>query len=265
MSETVLEVDWRPKDNCAACRLGTETIDCAASDVRRLSDEGRYGGRPVRLHRNNVVQGLGPVPCPVMLVGEAPGFQEDRDGYPFNPAAPAGRVLQGALDEVGLYRWTRTIDDAIEEMALSAKAKANVYTGYANFVPYVYETNIVKCRPPNNKIDKFPDAVETCRSLYLLREIAVVQPKVIVCLGKVAASYWFGAQPSLSFREVEVFGGFEPSPVHEIGGAAMVMVMRRTLLIHAPHPSNIARGAKENRPKLVEALRVAKEVGYPVG
>lgn len=206
-----------PPVNCAKCRLGTLTIPCAEDDVRRIL----WSTSPARLHRTQVVPGLGPIPCPIMLIGEAPGFYEDREGEPFWPMAPAGRILQAALDEVGLRR------------------------------DGVYLSNTVKCKPVDNKIDRFPDAIETCRAEYLWPEVEAVRPKVIVCLGKVAAQPFFGSQPSLALRMIRAPDWFT---------GIRVVEPWNMLVIHAPHPSNIARGNKDARPKLVEALRIAKEV-----
>lgn len=227
MPAEVHEVEWRPPHDCQACRLGSLTVTCGSEDVRRLPvsffepSEGMSqvaAEPPVRLHRTHVVQGLGPIPCPIMLIGEAPGFYEDREGEPFIATVPAGRVLAECMNETGLVR----------------------YQGVATpWYSYVYMTNALKCRPENNKIDRFPDCLEICRSTFLDQEIAQVQPKVIVCLGKVAALPWFGSQGSLAFRQLP-----------------------GRLVIHAPHPRYIARGAKDARLLLVEALRVAREVGY---
>lgn len=252
MSSEVLGLHgYRPAPDCAKCRLGTVTVPCRPDDVRRLTETvdsmtlyGISGGwiegvpvePPVKLHRNQVVQGDGPVPCPVMLIGEAPGFHEDREGRGFQENAPAGRVLAEAMQAVSLAR------------VLRSPVSDNLYS--PEFPVYV--TNIVKCRPPDNKLDRYPDAVETCRSEFLLAEIEAVQPKVVVCLGKVAAQHWFGSQPALALRQVVIKSTWMDDEVNWA-----------PLFIHAPHPSYIARGNVEAKGKLLEALRVAKEVGYP--
>lgn len=136
-------------------------------------------------------------------------MQEDRDGYPFNHGAPAGRVLDKCLNDTGIDR------------------------------DRCYLTNVVKHRPLDNKIANFPDAVEVCREHYLLPELAAVKPAegpfVVVCLGNVAGQYWFGKQT----------------------GAARVLP-DGTVVIHAPHPSAIARGNMDARPRLIRALEMAK-------
>jgi uracil-DNA glycosylase family 4 len=99
------------------------------------------------------VGGDGPPSAPIMLVGEAPGATEDREGIPFIGAA--GQLLNRALTEAGLHR--------------SA----------------VYITNVAKCRPPMNRTP-IKSEIEACR-VYLMREIEEVSPRVIVALGGAAA------------------------------------------------------------------------------
>jgi uracil-DNA glycosylase len=108
-----------------------------------------------------------------------------------------------------------------------------------------YVTNALHCRPVDNKIDKFLDCLETCRSLWLAPEIEAVSPAVIVLLGRVAAQPYFGKEPALAIRQLPDGG---------------------PLLIHAPHPSSINRqGGPEHAvgwPKLLQGLATAKRVGY---
>ena len=100
----------------------------------------------------------------LMLVGEGPGAEEDRQGLPFVGAA--GELLNKILAAIGLAR------DA------------------------VYVANIVKCRPPGNR-DPEPDEVRACRG-YLERQIDLVRPDVIVALGRIAAQELLGTDASLS-------------------------------------------------------------------
>ena len=103
--------------------------------------------------RNTVVFGVGNAEADVMFVGEAPGADEDRQGEPF--VGRAGQLLTRIIEAMGLTR-----ND-------------------------VYIANVLKCRPPGNR-NPAPDEVETC-SPYLVRQIALIQPKVIVALGSFAA------------------------------------------------------------------------------
>jgi uracil-DNA glycosylase len=108
-----------------------------------------------RLHkgRTNIVFGVGNVNAELMFVGEGPGADEDIQGEPF--VGRAGQLLNNMIKAMGIRR-----ED-------------------------VYIANIVKCRPPGNRTPE-RDECETC-SPFLMRQIAVIKPKVIVALGAVAA------------------------------------------------------------------------------
>jgi len=106
--------------------------------------------------RRNAVSGEGNIDAFVLFVGEAPGYWEDVKGLPFVGAA--GKILNALLTKIGLPR------------------------------ERVFITNVVKCRPPENR-DPRPDEVETCTSLYLNRQIALIQPKIIVTLGRHSTAY----------------------------------------------------------------------------
>lgn len=108
-----------------------------------------------KLHerRTNVVIGAGNRDADIMFVGEGPGEQEDLQGIPFVGAA--GQLLNKMFEEVGFNR---------EE---------------------VYITNIVKCRPPNNR-DPQQDEKDACLN-YLRYQLLLINPKIIVCLGRIAA------------------------------------------------------------------------------
>ena len=103
--------------------------------------------------RHNVVFGVGPRSADVMFVGEGPGEQEDLQGEPFVGAA--GKLLDDMLSIVDLSREN------------------------------CYIANIVKCRPPRNR-DPLETEQDAC-IVYLRNQVALIQPKIIVCLGRVAA------------------------------------------------------------------------------
>ena len=103
--------------------------------------------------RQNVVFGVGPENAEVLFVGEGPGGQEDLQGEPF--VGPAGQFLDEMLSIIGLGRH-------------------NCYIG-----------NIVKCRPPQNR-DPAPTEQEACIE-WLRMQTKLLQPKIIVCLGRIAA------------------------------------------------------------------------------
>lgn len=104
--------------------------------------------------RNHVVFGVGNPGADIMFIGEGPGEQEDLQGEPF--VGPAGKLLDDMLSIIDLDRTK------------------------------VYIANIVKCRPPRNR-DPQEDEQEACIS-YLREQIALVKPKIIVCLGRIAAT-----------------------------------------------------------------------------
>jgi uracil-DNA glycosylase family 4 len=115
--------------------------------------------------RTKVVFGAGNRQAELMLVGEAPGASEDIQGLPF--VGRAGLLLTAILQSVGLER---------EE---------------------IYITNILKCRPPNNR-DPFPREIDCCTP-YLKRQIALIQPKLIVAVGRIAAQFLLDTKESLSY------------------------------------------------------------------
>jgi len=105
---------------------------------------------PLYKFAKNPVPGSGSVNCEVIFVGEGPGEKEDEQGLPF--VGSAGKLLDELLESIGLKR-------------------ADVYIA-----------NIVKHRPPGNR-DPKPEEVEACWP-YLLRQIEIIKPKLIVCLGR---------------------------------------------------------------------------------
>ena len=105
--------------------------------------------------RTNVVVGVGNPLAEVMFIGEGPGENEDLQGEPF--VGRAGKLLDKMLDAVELDRHTN-----------------------------VYIANIVKCRPPQNR-DPKPEEQEQCIE-WLRAQVRLIRPKVIVCLGRIAAA-----------------------------------------------------------------------------
>ncbi len=113
--------------------------------------------------RRHVVFGSGNPDADLMLVGEGPGAEEDRQGLPF--VGPAGGLLTRILSAIEIER------------------------------EQVYIANVVKCRPPQNR-DPEADEVIACRG-FLERQIELVQPRVIVALGRVAAQALLGTKEAL--------------------------------------------------------------------
>jgi len=130
----------------------------------------------------NLVMGDGYVDAEIVLIGEAPGKNEDEQGLPFIGAA--GKFLNEMLDSVGLNRSD------------------------------VYITNIVKYRPPNNR-DPLPEE-KSAFWPYLLRQIDVIKPKVVVTLGRHSMEYFLPGQ-----KIGEIHGQTERI---KIGGLELVVV-----------------------------------------
>ncbi len=114
--------------------------------------------------RRNYVFGEGNPYAELMFVGEAPGGEEDKHGRPF--VGRAGKLLTELLQSIGLER---------EE---------------------VYIANVLKCRPPRNR-DPRPEEIKAC-SPYLDRQIKIIQPRLLVALGRFAAFFLLGRPVTLS-------------------------------------------------------------------
>jgi DNA polymerase len=145
--------------------------------------------------RTNTVFGVGDRNAAVMFIGEGPGADEDRQGEPF--VGRAGQLLNRMLAAAGFTR------------------------------QQVYIANIVKCRPPNNR-DPSVDEAAACRA-YLARQIALVQPRLIVCLGRVPAHNLLGTTESI---------GRLRGRLHQYGPA-------RVPLLVTYHPSYYLRSPQE--------------------
>ncbi len=112
---------------------------------------------PLSKSRTSTVPGEGSSNPEIMFIGEAPGFHEDQQGRPF--IGPAGKLLEELLASIGIKR-----ED-------------------------VYITNMVKCRPHNNR-DPLPGEIDACRS-YLDSQIELLKPKVIITLGRFSLAKFF--------------------------------------------------------------------------
>ncbi|MEZ4520882.1 MAG: uracil-DNA glycosylase [Thermomicrobiales bacterium] len=129
-----------------------QELSLIASEVRVCTDCELHRGRTL------AVPGDGASDADVVFIGEAPGMNEDKQGLPF--VGNSGKFLNDMLESIG---WDRES---------------------------VFITNIVKCRPPGNR-DPLPDEIEAC-SQYLDRQIELLDPKMIVTLGRHSMSRWFG-------------------------------------------------------------------------
>jgi uracil-DNA glycosylase len=133
-----------------------EAVDKVENDtLLKIAQDIGDDCRRCKLHkaRHKIVFGDGNPNAQLVFIGEGPGADEDAQGLPF--VGRAGKLLTQMIEAMGLQRKD------------------------------VYICNVVKCRPPENRTPE-PDEVETC-SPYLLRQVDVINPKVLVCLGAVAA------------------------------------------------------------------------------
>jgi uracil-DNA glycosylase family 4 len=121
--------------------------------------------------RTQAVPGTGPMPSEIMIVGEAPGFNEDVQGQPFVGAA--GKLLDTLLGQIGLSRQN------------------------------VFITNVLKCRPPQNR-DPMPHEAEACLP-YLRQQFALVRPKAVLILGRHALERMLPGAGSISRVHGQIF------------------------------------------------------------
>lgn len=182
-----------------ARRLGIESgggRDAAVGTMATLADVRREAEACIRcgLHttRRSVVFSDGPDRARVMCVGEAPGAREDEMGLPF--VGRAGQLLDRLLLSVGFAR---------EE---------------------VYICNVLKCRPPGNRNPE-PEEIELC-SPFLRRQVALVQPEVVIAFGTFAARTLLGVRDSL---------GRMRGRVHEYEGVPLIVTYHPAALLRNPH------------------------------
>lgn len=141
--------------------------------------------------RHKIVFGDGDPNAELMFVGEGPGADEDMQGIPF--VGRAGQLLNNMIAAMGLDR------------------------------KQVYIANIVKCRPPKNRVPE-PDEANTCTQ-FLFRQIGVVRPKLIVALGATAATYLLGFKTSLSVLR---------GKLHECMGTKLIVTYHPAYLLRDP-------------------------------
>lgn len=159
--------------------------------------------------RNKIVFGDGDANARLMFVGEGPGADEDAQGLPF--VGRAGQLLNNMIGAMGLKR---------EE---------------------VYIANIVKCRPPQNRVPE-PQESNTC-SPFLFRQIDVIRPEVIVALGSTAATYLLGAKSSLAALR---------GRMHNFHGAKLIVTY---------HPAYLLRDPRQKKEAWADLQIAMKELG----
>ena len=174
--------------------------------------------------RTNIVFGVGNPQAQLMFVGEAPGRDEDHQGEPF--VGRAGQLLTKIIEAMGLKRSD------------------------------VYIANVVKCRPPDNR-NPAPDEIATCEP-FLLRQIEIIQPKVIVGLGNFAVQTLLQTEAKITGLR----GRFHPWP------SAIVKAKFETKLPEASiqlmptyHPAFLLRNPNMKRPVWEDMQAVMSKLG----
>jgi len=185
-----------------------------ADELRRIREEiGECGDCRLKKGRTNLVFGEGDPYADLMFVGEAPGADEDAQGRPF--VGRAGQLLTDVIQK-------------------GMKLDRN----------RVYITNVVKCRPPDNR-DPEPEEIEACLPV-LVRQIETVRPKVIVALGRVAAHALTGAKAPIT----RLRGQW-----HEFRGISLMPTF---------HPSYLLRNPKAKRDVWEDVKQVMKKLNLPL-
>ena len=181
-----------------------------AAALQLIRDEiGECTRCPLHQGRNKIVFGDGSPAARLMFVGEGPGADEDEQGLPF--VGKAGQLLNNMIGAMGLRR---------EE---------------------VYIANVVKCRPPGNRVPEQEEGA-TCTP-FLFRQIDVVRPQVLVALGATAATWLLGArQPLAGLR----------GRVHSVRG---------TNLIVTYHPAYLLRDPRQKKEAWADLQLAMKELG----
>jgi uracil-DNA glycosylase len=162
------------------------------------------------LHKNRTqtVFGVGSLSADLMVVGEAPGYYEDKQGEPF--VGRAGQLLNAMLQGIGLQR-------------------EQVYIG-----------NVLKCRPPDNR-DPTPEEVAKCTP-FLEQQLALMQPKLLLAVGRIAAHYLLGVT----------------TPLAQLRGQRWQFGSQAIPLVVTYHPAYLLRNPHDKGKALIDLLLVRK-------
>jgi len=173
-----------------------------AQMMKKIASEIRICAEcPLAEERKNAVPGEGAISSKVVFVGEAPGYWEDIKGSPFVGAA--GKVLDGLLEWIGLPR------------------------------KHVFITNVVKCRPPENR-DPKPIEIAKCTSLYLDRQIGLIKPRVVVTLGRHSTAYILSKAGFEDVNSITKFRGRVYSTIFLNLRLAVVPMYHPASVLHNP-------------------------------
>ncbi len=161
--------------------------------------------------RTKSVPGEGPENAEIMLIGEGPGFNEDQQGRPF--VGQAGQFLEQLLSLAGLKR-------------------SDVWIG-----------NVVKCRPPGNR-DPMPEELQACHA-YLERQIAALDPKIIVTLGRFSMGKFF---PTARISAVH-------GQMSRVGSRFVIPMFHPAAALHNPTYLPLIKQDFAKLPELLESAR----------
>ena len=168
------------------------------------------------LHRSrkNAVPGEGPPHAEIMFIGEGPGQREDEQGRPFVGAS--GKFLDQLLEQAGVTR-------------------ADVWI-----------TNVVKCRPPGNR-DPLPDEIEICTGNYLQRQIELVNPSIIVTLGRHSMGRFFKGA-----KITQIHG-----QMREVDGRFVIAMYHPAAALHQTSLRSVIMEDFARLPELLQEARAA--------
>ena len=173
---------------------------------------------PLGSQRTRAVPGEGKLDAEIMFIGEAPGYYEDQQGRPFVGAA--GQFLEQLLGSIGLKR------------------------------PDVFIANVIKCRPPQNR-DPLPEEIGAC-SGWLNRQIEIIQPRVIVTLGRYSlGKFLLGSPISRVHGQGRKVNGTWVVPMYHPAAALHQGNLRATIEADFKRiPEYVELARKEQAPKL---------------
>lgn len=194
----------------AGAAVGEDAVHEALENLR-LNEIGNCTRCPLHKGRTHIVFGVGNPMAKLMFVGEGPGADEDRQGEPF--VGKAGQLLTRMIEAMGLKR------------------------------SEVYIANIVKCRPPDNRNPE-PVEIATCIP-FLKQQIEMIKPRVLVCLGKVAAQALLQTEISITKLrgEFQAYGDIQLMPTY--------------------HPAFLLRNPAMKRPVWEDLKKVMKILAAP--
>ena len=209
LKEETLISARKPLPSPPPASAAVPAADRAAALVAIREEIGDCTRCPLHEGRNKLVFGDGSPTARLMFVGEGPGADEDAQGLPF--VGKAGMLLNNMIAAMGLKR---------EE---------------------VYIANVVKCRPPGNRVPA-PEEGSTC-SPFLFKQIDIVHPQVLVALGATAAAYLLGTRQPLA------------------GLRGRVHAVRGTQLIVTYHPAYLLRDPRQKKEAWADLQIAMKELG----